>query len=146
MFPQDAQKVCPARPQRVKARGVPLWYVESLSDARTKLADFFSILLGKSCDVRLRDTPIPNPISPDVRLRLFHEGDEEIGGDWEVDLWPNFFVIRSNLNISSGGSCRVVGMRVIDHLQVESFISNVFLRNGKILHIHDKGNLGALGW
>ena len=28
--------------------GVPLWYVESLSDARTKLADFFSILLRSS--------------------------------------------------------------------------------------------------
>jgi hypothetical protein len=29
----------------VKARGVPSWYVEGLNDARTKLADFFSILL-----------------------------------------------------------------------------------------------------
>jgi hypothetical protein len=43
---QDAQKVRPARPQRVKGRRVPLWYVEGLNDARTKLADFFSILLG----------------------------------------------------------------------------------------------------
>jgi hypothetical protein len=42
---QDAQKVRPARPQRVKARGVPLGYVEGLNDARTKLADFCSILL-----------------------------------------------------------------------------------------------------
>ena len=41
----DAQKDRPARPQRVKARGVPLGYVEGLNDARTKLADFFSILL-----------------------------------------------------------------------------------------------------
>jgi len=31
-----------------RRRGVPLWYVESLSDARIKLADFFSILPGKS--------------------------------------------------------------------------------------------------
>jgi hypothetical protein len=30
----------------VKARGVPLWYVEGLNDARTLLADFFSILLA----------------------------------------------------------------------------------------------------
>ena len=44
--PQDAQKGCPARPQRVKARGVPSGYVEGLNDARTKLADFFSILLS----------------------------------------------------------------------------------------------------
>ncbi len=41
---QDAQKVRPARPQRVKIRGVPLGYVEDLNDARTTLADFFSIL------------------------------------------------------------------------------------------------------
>ena len=38
-------KRLPARPQRVKARGVPLRYVEGLNDARTMLADFFSILL-----------------------------------------------------------------------------------------------------
>jgi hypothetical protein len=42
---QDAQKGRPARPQRVKARGVPFGYVEGLNDARTLLADFFSILL-----------------------------------------------------------------------------------------------------
>ena len=42
---QGAQKGCPARPQRVKARGVPSWYVEGLNDARTLLADFFSVLL-----------------------------------------------------------------------------------------------------
>jgi hypothetical protein len=44
-LPQDAQKGLPARPQRVKGRGNPLGYVEGLNDARTKLADFFSILL-----------------------------------------------------------------------------------------------------
>jgi hypothetical protein len=43
---RDAQKGCPARPQRVKSRGVPSGYVEGLNDARTTLADFFSILLG----------------------------------------------------------------------------------------------------
>ena len=42
---QDAQKSRPARPQRVKGRGVPLRYVEGLNDASTMLADFFSILL-----------------------------------------------------------------------------------------------------
>ena len=42
---QAAQKVFPARPQRVKTRGVPLRYVEDLNDARTKLEDFFSSLL-----------------------------------------------------------------------------------------------------
>ena len=72
---QDAQKGCPARPQRVKNRDVPtalrgavrpyngVWmdkplqhfslenlnrYVEDLNDARTPLADFFSILLSFS--------------------------------------------------------------------------------------------------
>jgi len=29
----------------MRGRGVPLGYVEGLNDARTKLADFFSILL-----------------------------------------------------------------------------------------------------
>ena len=43
---QDAQKGRPARPQRVKARGVPSGYVEGLNEARTTLADFFSILSG----------------------------------------------------------------------------------------------------
>jgi hypothetical protein len=44
---QDAEKGRPARPQRVKIRGVPLGYVEPLSDARTPLEDFFSILLDE---------------------------------------------------------------------------------------------------
>jgi hypothetical protein len=44
-LPQDAQKGHPARPQRVKTRGVPSGYVEDLNDARTPLEDFFSILL-----------------------------------------------------------------------------------------------------
>jgi hypothetical protein len=43
---QDVQKGHPARPQRAKRRGVPLRYVEALSDARTKLGAFFNILLG----------------------------------------------------------------------------------------------------
>src|SRR5207344_3414269 len=42
---QDAQKVRPARPQRAKRRRRTLRYVELLSEARTPLADFFSILL-----------------------------------------------------------------------------------------------------
>ncbi len=44
---QDAQNGRPARPQRVKGRGVPSGYVEGLNDARTMLADFFSILLDR---------------------------------------------------------------------------------------------------
>ena len=43
---QDAQKGRPARPQRAKRRRHTLRYVELLSEARTPLADFFSILLG----------------------------------------------------------------------------------------------------
>jgi len=43
---QHGQKGRPARPQRVKARGVPSGYVEGLNDARTKLADFFTLLLN----------------------------------------------------------------------------------------------------
>jgi hypothetical protein len=43
--PQAVQKGRPARPQRAKWRGVPLQYVEPLSDARTMLADFFNSLL-----------------------------------------------------------------------------------------------------
>lgn len=41
---QDAQNARPARPQRVKDRGVPLRYVEGLNDARSPLADIFGIL------------------------------------------------------------------------------------------------------
>ena len=89
-------------------------YVESLSDARTKYgkrpvsarrgwvgekSDFFSILLGKSCDVRLRDRPALDPVSADIRLRFFHEGDDQIGGDREIDLRPDFFVVGGNLDI-----------------------------------------------
>jgi hypothetical protein len=44
---QDVQKVCSARPQRAKGRGVRGRYVEALSDARTKLENFFNILLIK---------------------------------------------------------------------------------------------------
>jgi len=40
LLPQDAQKGRPARPQ-----AYPLGHGEGLNDARTKLADFFSILL-----------------------------------------------------------------------------------------------------
>ena len=71
---QDAQKACPARPQRVKARGIPLRYVEGLKDARTPLADFFSTLL--CCDVGWRDISALDPVEANVRLRLFHERDE----------------------------------------------------------------------
>ena len=42
---QDAQKGRPARPQRAWRRRRTLGYVELLSEARTPLADFFSILL-----------------------------------------------------------------------------------------------------
>ena len=42
---QDDQKSCPARPQRAKRRRRTLRYVELLSEARTPLADFLSILL-----------------------------------------------------------------------------------------------------
>jgi hypothetical protein len=45
--PQEAQKVSPARPQRVKGRVVPSAYVEGLNDARTPLADFFGFLLER---------------------------------------------------------------------------------------------------
>ena len=44
-FPQAVQKGRPARPQRAKGRIVPSGYVEGLSEARTKLADFFNSLL-----------------------------------------------------------------------------------------------------
>lgn len=44
---QDVQEVRSARPQRAKGRGVRGRYVEALSDARTKLTNFFNILLIK---------------------------------------------------------------------------------------------------
>jgi len=54
---QDAQKCRPARPQRVKGRGYPLGYVEGLNDARTTLADFFSILASVCLAVADRSRP-----------------------------------------------------------------------------------------
>jgi hypothetical protein len=43
---QDAQKVLPARPQpKNRPQAYPLGYVEDLFEVRTKLEDFFSILL-----------------------------------------------------------------------------------------------------
>jgi hypothetical protein len=58
---QDAQKVRPARPQRVKARGVPFGYVEGLNEARTKLAAFFSIL------------PLERPFSLKIPAETVHQ-------------------------------------------------------------------------
>jgi hypothetical protein len=47
--PQDAQKVLPARPQpKNRPQAYPLGYVEDLFEVRTKLEDFFSILLKDS--------------------------------------------------------------------------------------------------
>ena len=47
-FPQDAQKGCPARPQVSRNRRRTLGgYVEDFDEPRTKLEDFFSILLGE---------------------------------------------------------------------------------------------------
>ena len=56
MIPEDAENALPARPQRAKGRGVRGWYVEALSDARTKLAAFFNILLefGDRIDAQLK--------------------------------------------------------------------------------------------
>jgi hypothetical protein len=42
---QDVQKVCPARPQQAKRRGVRFGTLSPLSAARTPLAGFFNILL-----------------------------------------------------------------------------------------------------
>ena len=47
-LPQDVQTGRPARPQRAKRRRVPFRYVESLSEARTPLADCFNILPGEA--------------------------------------------------------------------------------------------------
>jgi hypothetical protein len=42
IFPQDAQKGCPARPQpKNRPQAYPLGYVEDLFKTRTKLAGFF---------------------------------------------------------------------------------------------------------
>jgi hypothetical protein len=43
-MPQDAQKGCQQGRSERRAEAYPLGYVEGLSDARTKLPDFFSIL------------------------------------------------------------------------------------------------------
>ena len=78
------------------------------------LAGFFSILL--CCDVRWRDYPTLDPVSANIRFRLLHEGDEQIGGDRQIDLGPDFFVVGGNLDVGDGGARRVVGVGVIDHL------------------------------
>jgi len=48
--PARGSKFRPARPQRAKTRDVPLGYVEGLNDARTPLANFFSLLLFRHED------------------------------------------------------------------------------------------------
>jgi len=58
---QDIQKGRSARPQRAKGQGVHGRYVEALSDARTKLANFFNILLVKVVTF-CRKTGIPHGI------------------------------------------------------------------------------------
>ena len=44
----DAQKGPPSEAAAVKPRVVPSGYIEDLNYARTKLVDFFSILLGSA--------------------------------------------------------------------------------------------------
>ena len=66
-FLEDAQKGRSARPQRAKRRGVPLRYVEPLSDVRTMLADFFSILL-KSLELA---APLPKRLGQFPRIPAF---------------------------------------------------------------------------
>jgi len=45
--PQDAQKGYPAGRSERRPEAYPLGYVEDLSDARTPLGDYFSILLDR---------------------------------------------------------------------------------------------------
>jgi hypothetical protein len=68
---QDAQKARPARPQPKKApEAYPLGYVEEAFEARTPLADIFSILLARE---------LADSIPPQIR-------------DWK---FPKFFPDRS---------------------------------------------------
>ena len=120
-------------------------YVEDFDEPRTTLEAVFTRLLGQGGDVRLRDRSPRNPVPADVWLGFFHERDEQIGGDGQVNFWPNLFVVGGDLDVGGGGACRVMGMGVVDHLQVESFVSNILFRNGKVLHIHHEGDLGPFG-
>ena len=73
-------------------------------------------VLDRGCDVRLRDRPTLDPVSANIRLRFLHEGDEQIGGDGQVDFWPDFFVVGGNLDVGDGGASRVVRMGVVNDL------------------------------
>ena len=53
----------------MKGRGVPLGYVEGLNDARTLLADFFSILLTQR---RM------NPVAHEVRDRDHADANDQM--------------------------------------------------------------------
>ena len=79
---QDAQNGRPARPQRAKRRGVPLRYVESLSDARTKLADFFSILLRLSLN---QGSPLITEDEHEDSYQDHGEGEELSHGEGPKD-------------------------------------------------------------
>ena len=35
-----------------------------------------------------------------------------------------------------------MGMGMVDHLQIQALVPNVFLRSGKVRHIHHEGDLG----
>ena len=72
---QDAQKGRPARPQRVKGRGVPSGYVEGLNDARTMLAGFFSFLLKFDCHQVLPHHDLSPERFPCLFLHIVSVGD-----------------------------------------------------------------------
>ena len=133
-------------PPSCQDNSFPEWGTLRIGELRTTLEAVFTSLLGKSCNVGLRDRSTANPVSSDLRLGFFHQRDEQIGGEGQVDLWPDFFVVGGNLDVGGGRACRVVRMRVVDYLQVEPFVSNIFLRKRKVLHVHYESNLGPLGW
>jgi hypothetical protein len=65
---QDAQKVLPASPQpKNRPQAYPLGYVEDLFEVRTKLGDFFSILLKGSA------VTVPHLSRHIVELRQMHD-------------------------------------------------------------------------
>ena len=67
-FSQDAQKARPARPQpKNRPQAYPLGYVEDLFEVRTKLEDFFSILLKESA------VTVPNLSRHIVELRQMQD-------------------------------------------------------------------------
>ncbi len=84
-----------------KRRGVPLWYVEPLSDARTMLADIFSIRLDfHEGDTHMADVQIEDGIIRVLQLDIQDPKAAAVLAEYPQVRWPE--ITRRALKIGLG--------------------------------------------